>query len=235
MSFFTRPGPSPAPGTCDEIVLQCQELKMAETRGDLGERIALLVLRHSPADIQRMKRNFATKVRDLAPDYRDRLTRKITEHLLGTYQRIRLMHQQGIFRTMQEPVAEEQKKYWDMVAEQCRDDDGGDAPAIRFLKYLLAGFCMLVLDEPGHPPGTPFPGGDMVEFRMASATARSGRKPTMWMQPSARSAPPARPRRSGTSARRSTRASTGNRSSSTIVTVITTSTGDLRYRFSIFL
>ena len=49
-----------------------------------------------------------------------------------------------------------------MVAEQCRDDDGGDAPAFRFLKYLLAGFCMLVLDEPGHPPGTPFPGGDMV-------------------------------------------------------------------------
>ena len=77
---------------------------MAETRGELGERIALLVLRHSPADIQRMKRNFATKIRDLAPDYRDRLTRKITEHLLGTYQRIRLMHQQGIFRAMQEPV-----------------------------------------------------------------------------------------------------------------------------------
>ena len=35
---------------------------------------------------------------------------------------------------------------------------------IRFLKFLLAGYCMLVLQEPGHPVGTPFPGGDRVEF-----------------------------------------------------------------------
>ncbi len=137
---------------------------MAMSRGDLGGQIARLVLRHSPVEIQRMKRNFATKVQDLAPDYRDLLTRKISEHLLGTYQRVRLLHQQGSFRTMDEPVDDSRRKYWDVVAEQCREEDGEDGPAIRFLKYLLAGFCMLVLEEPGHPAGTPFPGGDMVEF-----------------------------------------------------------------------
>ena len=122
------------------------------------------MLTYSPADIQRMKRNFATKVQDLAPEYRDRLTRKIAGHLLGTYQRIRLAWQQGMFRTMDEPIAERQKEYWDMVAGQCREDEGSDIPEIRFLKYLLAGYCMLVLDEPGHPVGTPFPGGDTVGF-----------------------------------------------------------------------
>ncbi|MGD0080264.1 MAG: DUF2115 domain-containing protein [Methanoregula sp.] len=164
MLFFKKTDSSPNPASCEEIAWQCRELKVAATRGELGEQIARLVLQHPPVEIQRMKRNFATKIKYLAPDYRDLLTGKITEHLLGTFQRIRLMHQQGSFRAMQEPVDDNQGKYWEMVAEQCRDDDGGDAPAIRFLKYLLAGFCMLVLDEPGHPPGTPFPGGDMVEF-----------------------------------------------------------------------
>ena len=98
------------------------------------------------------------------PEYRERLTKKITEHLLGTYQRIRLSEQQGAFKAMHEPLTDFQKKYWNMAGEQCQEKDGGDGPDIRFLKYLLAGFCMLVLNEPGHPEGTPFPGGDSVQF-----------------------------------------------------------------------
>jgi len=162
MSLFNKAIASFEPGTL--IAEQCQLLKEAKTRGQLGEQIARLVLAHSPADIQRMKRNFETKVQDLSPEYRDGLTQKITEHLLGTYQRIRLDFQQGTFKTLHEPVTNEQQKYWEMVAGQCQQDNGGDAPALRFLKYLLAGYCMLVLDEPGHAVGTPFPGGDEVEF-----------------------------------------------------------------------
>ncbi len=163
MSLFSRKSGTPKlPDT--PVARQCQDLKQAKTRGELGERIARLVLTHSPSDIQQMKRNFKTKVQDLDPAYRERLTMKITEHLLGTYQRIRLDEQQGVYKTLHQPVSEEQKKYWEMVACQCGEMDGGDAPAIRFLKYLLAGYCMLVLDEPGHPVGTPFPGGDEVEL-----------------------------------------------------------------------
>ncbi len=143
---------------------KCRYLQQSKNRGDLGERIALLVLHHSPADIQRMKQNFSNRVQDISPEYRDRLTKKINEHLLGTYQRLRLLQQQGVFRTMNEPVTDDQKKYWDMAGDQCQADDRDDAPSIRFLKYLLAGFCMLVLNEPGHPAGTPFPGGDSVQF-----------------------------------------------------------------------
>jgi uncharacterized protein (UPF0305 family) len=161
--FFRRSAPPDVPDSGDIVGRQCRELKRAKTRVELGEGIARLVLAHSPVDIQRMKRNFETKVQDLSPEYRDLLTRKITEHLLGTFQRIRLDDQQGLFRTLHQQVSEEQKKYWDMVAGQCRDESSGDVPAIRFLKYLLAGYCMLVLDEPGHPVGTPFPGGDEVE------------------------------------------------------------------------
>lgn len=49
--------------------------------------------------------------------------------------------------------------YWNMVAMQCTV--GGDV-RLRFLKFLLAGFCMLVQELPGHPVGMPFPGGDKV-------------------------------------------------------------------------
>lgn len=163
MKFFSRkPGSPELPSI--PVARQCLDLKEAKTRGDLGAKIARLVLAHSPSDIQQMKRNFETKVQDLTPEYRDRLTKKITEHLLGTYQRIRLDEQQGVYKTLHQPVMEEQKKYWEMVTGQCGEADGGDVPAIRFLKYLLAGYCMLVLEEPGHPVGTPFPGGDEVEF-----------------------------------------------------------------------
>ena len=164
MNLFKKSEPAGISASCDTIRQQCRELREAKTRRELGEGIARLVLAHSPADIQRMKRNFETKVQDLSPDYRDQLTKKIAEHLLGTFQRIRLAQQQGTFRTLHDPLLEEQKKYWDMVAGQCGEGEGFDVPALRFLKYLLAGYCMLVLDEPGHPAGTPFPGGDRVEF-----------------------------------------------------------------------
>lgn len=149
--------------TCAEITSECRDLQLAATRGELGKKIALLVLRHSPSDIQQMKRNFGTKVQEFTPEYRDRLTQKINEHLLGTYQTIRLRHQQGSFGTMREPVTHQQQSYWDMVIGQCTDT-GNSNPRMRFLNYLLAAFCMFALDEPGHPVGTPFPGGDAVQL-----------------------------------------------------------------------
>jgi uncharacterized protein (UPF0305 family) len=164
MPLFRRPEPARSPDSADTISRQCSELKAAATRGELGTAVARIVLLHSPQEIQQMKRNFDTRVQDLSPEYRDRLSAKITEHLLGTFQRIRLDHQQGTLKTRDQTIPDDQRTYWDMVRRECSGDGEADAPALRFLKYLLAGYCMLVLDEPGHPAGTPFPGGDEVEF-----------------------------------------------------------------------
>ena len=164
MSLFGKnKAPQPAV-TCEQISLRCAGLRAATTRGQLGSAIAALVLEYSPADIQQMKRNFSSRIQDLTPEYRDKLSAKITEHLLGTFQRIRLDDQQGTFRTLNSPVPEGGEAYWDMVARTCTETAGEDAPRLRFLKYLLAGYCMLVLAEPGHPVGMPFPGGDVVEL-----------------------------------------------------------------------
>lgn len=149
--------------TCTQITDECHDLQLAATRQELGMKLAVLTLRHSPVDIQLMRRNFSKKIQELTPEYRDKLTQKINEHLLGTFQTIRLRHQQGSFGTMREPVTHQQRSYWDMVIAQCTDA-GDSNPRIRFLNYLLAAFCMFVLEEPGHPVGTPFPGGDTVQL-----------------------------------------------------------------------
>jgi uncharacterized protein (UPF0305 family) len=164
MSLFSlgRNNPGYTRKTCSEIAEECRDLQLAATRGDLGSKIATLVLQYSPSDIRQMQRNFGRKVQDLDPEYRDRLTEKINEHLLGTFQAVRLRHQQGSFDAMKESLTPLQRSYWEMVARHCAAGEGD--PGIRFLNYLLAAFCMVVLNEPGHPGGTPFPGGDTVQF-----------------------------------------------------------------------
>jgi uncharacterized protein (UPF0305 family) len=64
---------------------------------------------------------------------------------------------------MHEAVADAAPAYWTMVSQQCSTGNA-EADRLRFLKFLLAGFCMFVQGLPGHPAGMPFPGGDRVEI-----------------------------------------------------------------------
>ena len=138
----------------------CDMLKSKTTRGELGTAIAKIVLAYSPKDLQQLKWNFSEKIRDIDPVYKKRLEETITGYLHGTYQSVRLMDQQGTFSSLHEPVPDDAKAFWNMVALQCTKGDGEDW--LRFLKFLLAGFSMFVQEMPGHPVGMPFPGGDKV-------------------------------------------------------------------------
>jgi len=141
---------------------KCNMLAAKKTRGELGMAIATIVLTYSPRDLQQMKWNFSEKIRDINPEYRKRLEETITGYLHGTYQNMRLMNQQGSFVSMHEAVPAGAPAYWKMVDVQCatgNDEEG----RLRFLKFLLPGFCMFVQGIPVHPVGMPFPGGDKVE------------------------------------------------------------------------
>ncbi|MDG6257620.1 MAG: DUF2115 domain-containing protein, partial [Methanomicrobiaceae archaeon] len=130
-------------------------------RGELGQALAGIVLSYSTRDLQRMRWNFSGAIRDMNPELRNQLEETITAHLHGTYQALRLMNQQRNFARMREPLAKDAGAYWQMVAAQCSPDDA-DKARLRFLKFLLSGFCMFVQELPGHPVGMPFPGGDRV-------------------------------------------------------------------------
>ena len=138
----------------------CALFKTMPSRGELGAALARVVLLYSPRDIRQMEQNFGNSIRDLAPEYNKELEEAITGYLLGTYQTIRLMDQQGVFGTKKEAVTDAENAYWDMVIAQCQPGPGD--LRLRFLKFLLAGFCMIVQQEPGHPVGMQFPGGDKV-------------------------------------------------------------------------
>ncbi|MDP2796314.1 MAG: DUF2115 domain-containing protein [Methanoregula sp.] len=148
----------------DKIRSDLVKLKSARTTGEPGTRISAVVLLYSLKDIQQMRHNFYEKIRNVTPEYRNRLYAKITEHLLGTWHTMRLMQQQGAFSEMNEPVPAVVNTYRDMVAALCNDTGTGDYTRLSFLKFLIAGFCMFVRHEPGHPAGTPFPGRDMVRL-----------------------------------------------------------------------
>lgn len=144
----------------DQIARDCATLGSKKTRGELGTAIAAIVLTFSPRDVQQMRRSFAVSIRDFAPEYRERLEETVTGHLHGTYQAIQRMRELRAFDHMREPVARGAADFWRMVAAQCSSGDGEHRA--RFLKFLLAGFCMFVQGLPGHPVGMPFPGGDRV-------------------------------------------------------------------------
>jgi uncharacterized protein (UPF0305 family) len=144
-----------------KIHSECDLLAAKKTRGDLGSAIAAIVLAYSPRDLQQMTWNFSEKIRDINPEYRKILEETITGYLHGTYQKIRLAHQQGSFVTMHEAVPAGTPAYWQMVDTQCATGNEED-DRLRFLKFLLPAFCMFVQGIPGHPVGMPFPGGDKV-------------------------------------------------------------------------
>lgn len=145
----------------DQVARECSGLGAKTTRGGLGEAIATLVLTYSPRDLEQMRRNFAMTIRDFNPEYRDRLEETITGHLNGTYQALRRMHELRTFTTMRDVLAPDAAAYWTMVAAQCSSGETAQV-RLRFLKFLLSGFCMFVQGLPGHPVGMPFPGGDRV-------------------------------------------------------------------------
>ena len=145
------------------IQSSCDLLRSAKTRGELGAAIAQIVLAYSPRDLQQMKWNFSASVQEISPGYRRQLEELITAHLHGTYQNLRLLNQQGVFFQMTEPLPGDAQEYWKMVSGHC-PGGGDEGSRLRFLKFLLAGFCMFVQGLPGHPVGMPFPGGDKVEI-----------------------------------------------------------------------
>jgi uncharacterized protein (UPF0305 family) len=145
-----------------QIAGECLTLGSKKTTGELGQAVADIIMRYSPRDLQQMRWNFSDMVRDINPDYREKLEETITGHLHGTYLSIRQMHDLKNFVRMRKPLAVNAGDFWKMVAAQCSSGEE-EQVRLRFLKFLLAGFCMLVQGLPGHPAGMPFPGGDQVE------------------------------------------------------------------------
>ena len=146
----------------------------ARAKGELATLIAEEVETFSLFELQVIGGRMYAEVEKLPSPYRERVRPYFTEQVFGAHHRLLAMHRAGRFARMTAPISDTAAfvAFLRMVPPGCFScDDRSERnpqfrnPRYRLFYYLIAAFTMFVLDEPGHPAGTPFPGGFTVEKR----------------------------------------------------------------------
>lgn len=149
-----------------------RRMATAVTKGDLGLLLAEEVSRYSLMDLQIIGGRLHAEIIRLPDPYRKQVHPFITEQLFGTHHQLLAMHRSGRFRSMTEPITDRATfvEFCNMIPDGCvRWDESTErlpfrnTPRHRVFYYLMSAFTIFVLDRPGHPVGTPFPGGFRVE------------------------------------------------------------------------
>jgi uncharacterized protein (UPF0305 family) len=144
------------------------------TRGELGEAIAQVVEKYSLAELQAIGGSIRNEVDRLPAPYREKIRPYFQEQFFGTHHRLLCGYRSGDFRLMQEPITDPEtfRKFLAMIPDGCFANQaasgtefGFGEPVRSLFYYLLSAYTMFVMDGPGHPVGTPFPGGFIVEQR----------------------------------------------------------------------
>ena len=152
----------------------CRRCSAAEQKGELGTVLADEVARYTIFDLQVIGGRLNNEVNRLPSPYREAIRPYFMDQIFGAYHELLLMHRDGTFRRMDALIRDLDlcRAYWAMVPSGCYAWEERPQrhahlyePRHRLFYYLVAGFSMFVLDRPGHPVGTPFPGGFRVEAR----------------------------------------------------------------------
>ena len=159
-----------------EIHRIAAEMGAAETKGELGEILAREVKRFSNYDLTVIGARVRQEVDLLPHPYREKFRPYAEKWFFGRYHVLLKYDREGAWQGMQgmqDPVSDREifEKYCRMIPDAClRDEPGAPYPGeneamvpfYQLFYYLLSAFAMYVCDEPGHPEGTPFPGGFVV-------------------------------------------------------------------------
>lgn len=154
-----------------------RRMAAAVTKGDLGSTLAEEVGCYSLRDLQIIGGRLHAEMIRLPDPYRKQLHPYITEQLFGAHHQLLAMHRSGRFLSMVEPITGRATfvEFCHMIPDGCfRWDESPEripfryTPRHRAFYYLVSAFTIFVLDRPGHPVGTPFPGGFRVEERNRS-------------------------------------------------------------------
>jgi len=149
-----------------------RRMAAAVTKGELGLILADEISRYSLPDLQTIGGRMYAEMIRLPRPYRDQLHPYMTEQLFGAHHRLLVMYRSGRFRSMTEPITDRETflRFCEMIPDGSfrRDEDTERtpfrySPRHRLFYYLVSAFTIFVLDRPGHPVGTPFPGGFKVE------------------------------------------------------------------------
>lgn len=122
-------------------------------------------------DLQRISGKIERDLRILPVSYRNRVKPFMREWIFGRYHIVVSMYHSGTFDRWNSPLTDLKTfhDFCEMLPDGCEmPGDEYDpfppeyTPWYHLFMYLMAAFAMFVLDEPGHPVGMPFPGGEFV-------------------------------------------------------------------------
>jgi uncharacterized protein (UPF0305 family) len=173
------PAGTPGNGSGDytRICEVSMRLGAARTTGELATVLAEVVSGYSMFDLQVIGGRLNREVENLPSPYREQIRPYFIEQFFGMHHSLLQQHRSGVFHSMDAPIRNPGtfRAFCEMVPQGCYSWDDGHAgsvysyvPLHRLFYYLLSGYAMFVLDRPGHPVGTPFPGGFRVEEQQGS-------------------------------------------------------------------
>lgn len=142
----------------------CDRLRSAKTRAELAATLYREVSSYSLFDLQALRGRVDRDLRSVPAGYRRRLYPRVMEQLFATHHTLISAGRRGNLDVPSKPLAEEFRDFCGMVEKTCLTGGEGEQH-LELLYFLLAAFNLFVLDRPGHPVGTPFPGGSEVEVR----------------------------------------------------------------------
>ncbi|MFH0966247.1 MAG: DUF2115 domain-containing protein [Methanobacteriota archaeon] len=152
-------------------------ISTAKTKGELGRVLAREVGRYTLHDLQVIGGRLHAELIRLPQPYRSRISPYLTEQIFGGHHQLVSMFRSDQFSAMTGPITDELtfNGFCEIIPIGCTQWDEADSrlpvrytTRHRLFYYLIAAFMMFVLERPGHPVGTPFPGGYNVEERNGS-------------------------------------------------------------------
>jgi uncharacterized protein (UPF0305 family) len=139
-------------------------MRRAASKEALAAVIAEEVATYTLHDLLDLRASVERDLRHVPPHYRAKLQPRMMEHLFGTHHIIMRGHRRGRFDGLHGHPGEKLAEFCDMLLDLPEKEDERDLRLV-FLYYLIAAFTIFVCELPGHPVGTPFPGGFIVEER----------------------------------------------------------------------
>jgi uncharacterized protein (UPF0305 family) len=146
------------------------ELININSKSELAEALAMELLKYSIFDIQEISARLEREMNWLPSPYKEKVRPYFIEQYFGSYFRALGMYNRGEFSKIGGNIKDIDKfrDYCRMVLDtapvfkEIRDKGREDTPYGHYY-FILGCYLMFVMEEPGHPVGTPFPGGFIVE------------------------------------------------------------------------
>ena len=150
-----------------------QALSSCQTKGELGTVIGTVIEQYSGYELQVISTRIRREVDCLPNPYREAFRPYADEWLFGRHHRLLVLKRNSGFTKMNDPISDRETflAFCAMIPNGCKtateeqphDNLPRRTETDQLFYYLLSAFTMFVLDEPGHPIGTPFPGGFRVK------------------------------------------------------------------------